>query len=102
LIFRRPALKATWYIFIRRGLPCGKLCGSRFFLFAFQMKAEIDMEVSENMGQQQTLGSVRNSPLPHILDEVVKRLLTPDHTNTDGFAIAFHMMQKLENSFQTM
>ena len=59
------------------------------------------MEIPNPMTSQPQ-SDIHNSPKPDILDGVVKRRLTPDSSNTDGFAIAFHMMQKLEQSFQAM
>ena len=59
------------------------------------------MDISSRMAEQTNSG-IQSPPKQNVLDDVVKRLLTPDTSNTDGFAIAFHMMQKLELSFQAM
>ena len=59
------------------------------------------MDISSRMAEQTNSG-IQSPPKQNVLDDVVKRLLPPDTSNTDGFAIAFHMMQKLELSFQAM
>lgn len=60
------------------------------------------MEHPSRMEESTNSGMYTPPMQNNVLEDVVRRLLTPDNSNTDGFAIAFHMMQKLEKSFQAM